>query len=357
VVAAGLALVVSPSARRLVGGLDAEAPQWSPSGDHLAFLVHDSLGVHVALYDFARRTHRVVGDTTPEADAEAFAWSPDGTQLAYAGPDVTGDGRDVIQVYDVATGAYRPLAAASWPHWRGDGSILAVCGPERPAFAEDLDDVHEHEAPGDPRTRFCRIDAETGEVSRTPLVAERGALLSPLLDRVIVERGTAEGTHWVVASVNTGETTRLPLPAGAVAPAWTPAGDRILFVTSARSGSDVWTMRDDGSDARRLLADAPIAEPRSVRLSGDGRLVFFAAPVAGDADAALRATGGPPVDLYVAPAGEGTPVRLTSRHPFKRRFAVSPDAKSIAYEILTGVKKPGGPGKREIWLMGRPERP
>ena len=50
-------------------------------------------------------------------------------------------------------------------------------------------------------------------------------------------------------------------------------------------------------------------------------------------------------------------IRLTSRHPFKRRYAVSPDAKSIAYEILTGVKKPGGPGKREIWLMGRPERP
>src|SRR6185503_16173444 len=155
-----IAVLLAPSARLLVGGLDAEAPVWSPTGDRLAFLVHDSLGVHVAVYDFARRTHRVVGDTTPEADAEAFSWSPDGRQLAYAGPDVTGDGRDVIQVYDVATEAYRPLAAASWPHWRGDGSILAVCGPERPAFAEDADDVHagddvhEPEAPGDPLTRF-----------------------------------------------------------------------------------------------------------------------------------------------------------------------------------------------------------
>lgn len=214
-------MVLSPSEHLLVGGLDASTPVWSPTGEHLAFLLHDSLGAHVGIYDFGSGTHRVVGDTTG-SDAGAFSWSPDGTRLAYAGPDVTGDGRGAINIYDVATGESKPLAAGSSPRFKGDGSILAECGPDRPQFAADSDEAEGATAEsGGEGAGSCRIDVATGEVSRT---------------------------------------------------------------------------------------DAPAQ-------------------------------------------------RVSNESPFPSRFAVSPDGKRIAYETLTDGKKPGGLGKREIWLTIRQERP
>jgi hypothetical protein len=55
----------------------------------------------------------------------------------------------------------------------------------------------------------------------------------------------------------------------------------------------------------------------------------------------------------VAPAGGGAPRRLANKHSFKHRYAVSPDGKRIAYEVLEDVKMIGGEGRSEIWVMSR----
>ena len=44
---------------------------------------------------------------------------------------------------------------------------------------------------------------------------------------------------------------------------------------------------------------------------------------------------------------------MTNTHPFKQRFAVSPDGKSIVYEVLQDLKLIGGAQKSELWLMRR----
>ncbi len=357
VVALGIGFLLRPATRLLVGGLDASTPVWSPTGEHLAFLVHDSLGVHVGVYDFARGAHRLAG-STPGEDASAVSWSPDGKRLAYTAFDVSGEGRDVIEIYDLAAAAAHVVAPGARPQWRADGSIVAVCGPERPPFAEDSDEaVGATSLSGDADTRFCRIDADTGEVIRTALAAEPGMALSPLLDRVLVSRPTAEGSAIFVASLEQGEVTRVAAPAQAANAAWTPAGDRIVFTVPGAAGVDLWTVRADGREPHLVIGGVAAADPASIRLSTDGTLVFFIAPVEGDQAAAQLATGGAPADLHVVPVGGGPAVRLASRHPWKRRYAVARDGKSIAYEILTRVRRPGGPGKREIWFMSRPERP
>jgi hypothetical protein len=51
--------------------------------------------------------------------------------------------------------------------------------------------------------------------------------------------------------------------------------------------------------------------------------------------------------------GGGKPRRLSSKHPFKHRYAVSPDGRRIAYEVLQDVTMIGGAGRSEIWVMSR----
>jgi Tol biopolymer transport system component len=134
---------------------------------------------------------------------------------------------------------------------------------------------------------------------------------------------------------------------------WTAAGDRILFARNGASGIEFWTMTEDGGDRQPVLTGVKVYDPGSVRLSADGKEVFFVAAVEGDPALAKLMTGEEPADLHVVKAGGSGPRRLANRHSFKHRYAVSPDGKRIAYEVLEDVKMIGGEGKSEIWLMSR----
>jgi Tol biopolymer transport system component len=194
------------------------------------------------------------------------------------------------------------------------------------------------------RPRFCRIDPRTGVVTRAGLGAEDGMALSPLLDRVLFERD-AEA---LVVDLEGGEPVRVLAAGEGESPRWTTAGDRIVYAARGASGMAFWTMRADGGDRRLLLQGVKGADPASVRLSPDGRDVFFAAAVEGEAGTADA------VDLHVAPAGGGETRRLSNRHAHKRRYAVAPDGARIAYEVAREEKSAGGISKSEIWLMSRP---
>ena len=119
------------------------------------------------------------------------------------------------------------------------------------------------------------------------------------------------------------------------------------------SGIDFWTARADGSDRQPVLTGVAVADPGSVTLSADRQAVFFVAPVEGDTAMAQAMTGDAPADLHVAEVGGGKPRRLANRHPFKQRFAVSPDGRQIAYEVGQDVRVLSGAGRSELWLMTR----
>jgi hypothetical protein len=89
-----------------------------------------------------------------------------------------------------------------------------------------------------------------------------------------------------------------------------------------------------------------------VTLSRDGRSVFFVASVPGEEGIAKVMTGESPADLHVAAVGSGTAKRLANRHPFKQRYAVSPEGDRIVYEVLQDVKLLSGAGKT-VPLMRR----
>lgn len=401
---------VFPDTRVLVSGdLRAYAPAWSPNGKLLAFALDDGHGPHLAVYDFKAGSYRPLASAAVY-DARSIAWSPDGMKIAYASAGTGDDYGEAVYVVDVASGQSKRLAAGTAPVWAAGGdSILMTCGPERPASMDDYAEM-------DWTPRFCTVNAVTGDVKRGAAITDYGMAVSPLVQKALSEksretataaaavpvstgdgefqdmtqrvaegnaRNIAQGSHnlsselharqymekrkasrdaarlpytgdLMVTDIGSGSVVQVTQDGQAAYGTWTPDGSRILFAANGSSGIEMWTMNADGSDRRLVVPGSiRIADPSSVTMSQDGHDVFFIAPVAGDPGLAKLMTGESPADLHVLRVGERTPRRLENKHPFKQRFAVSPDGKRVAYEVLQGVTMMGGAQKSELWLMKR----
>jgi Tol biopolymer transport system component len=391
------------------GDFRAFAPSWSPTGKHLAFLVNDGHSTRIAVYDFKAGSYRALAPVSAW-DSHGLAWSPDGLKIAYTAEGGE-DGEGAVHVLDVASGQTRRVAAGTGPMWDASGqSLLMTCGPERPTTMDEYTEV-------DWTPRYCTADAVTGTVKRGAAVADYyGAHVSPLLGKALSEKyaetaatttavsvksgdgafqdmaqsvaesnatNFAEGSRnlsrelqarkymerrkagrdvsrlpysvdVVVTDVGSGRATQITNDGAAAYATWTPDGSRILYATNGASGIEMWTMNADGGDRRMVVpSTVKIADPSAVTMSQDGRDVFFIAPVPGDPGLSKIMTGESPADLFVVRAGDKQARRLENKHPFKQRFAVSPDGKRIAYEVLQNVTMMGGAQRSEIWLLKR----
>lgn len=402
-----------PSSRIFVAGdFRAHAPVWSPTGKHLAFLMDDDKGTRLGIYDFSKGAYRKVGPVAAW-DAHSLSWSPDGTRLAYTATEGEGDWRQAVFTVDASGGVPKRIAAGSSPAWASDGgTLIMVCQPEsRPSYDEggasfSIDGE-------DWGGRYCRVDVAGGQVQKMALAPTFGAALSVLHEAVVFEqtagepseagdatgspseggfdslvdavaagraRNVAEGSRDLsrelearqyaqrraaamtaervpyaadlfVASLSGGQPVALTSDHQSAFPSWTADGDRILFATNGAAGLEFCTVGANGSGRQTVLSGVKGVDPQSVTLSPDGRYVFFVATVPGDAAVAKIMTGESPADLHVARVGAKTAKRLANRHAFKQRYAVSPDGKRIAYEVMQDVKLIGGAGKSELWLM------
>lgn len=166
------------------------------------------------------------GTRTPisnEGDVTALAWSPDGSRFAYAGSE--------IHIADVATGRSTSLADAVGSvgtiAWSPDGSGLAV-------------------------------DTFAGDRDRVIVLAADGSD-----QRTLVDQGG---------------------PQGPAAPAWSPDGTRIAYVsTPQKEGAvkghfsfEVWVIGADGSNPTRIFAgECCIGDWSGPIWSPDGNQVAF----------------------------------------------------------------------------------
>jgi len=398
---------VFPGTRRLVGGeFRAYAPAFSPTGNHVAFLIADGQSTRLAVYDMRQGKHRPLA-TISEG---GFSWSPDGNRLAYTASGGGDDWRGSVFVVDIATGQASKVAAGSTPVWSGSSTLIMLCSPEPPrAVSEDEPGSF---AETDWAQRYCRADVATGTVQRTRVAADFGMAVSGSVDAVVYEqvkqdestaasvappnkdfeqmvdrvtagraRNVAEGSRdlnreleakkyeerrraltqnqrlpyeadVVVASLDGGSPTLLTSGGQSAFPSWTADG-RVLYATNGAAGIEIWSMTAQGSDKRAMLRGVKLADPKAVQVTRDGRYVFFVAPVEGDPGLARTMTGEDPADIHIAPAGGNKASRLANQHPFKQRFTVSPDGKLVAYEVLQDIKLLGGAQRSEIWLTRR----
>ncbi len=183
------------------------------------------------------------------------------------------DGNMEIHVMDGdGTHVRRLTRAPSYDHapvWSPDGRRIAFMS-DRAGPSE----IHLMRADGSRQHRFSH--------STTTFRAIAGYAFDPLTRRLAFRAEDDGGTGDLYASrLDGGGRTQLTHAAAATAagaPAWSPDGARLAFVL--RSGpdrgydSDIWVMRPDGSDQRRLTATADVAESGPV-WSPDGRRLAF----------------------------------------------------------------------------------
>ena len=195
------------------------------------------------------------------------SWSPDGTRIAYRSE---GSGDTEIWVMNADGSDQRRLAAGLSPAWSPDGSMIAYaspgtepCPPGRGLGCTGLSIMN---ADGSGQHRVPNTDG--GEYPSWSPDGSRIAFNSNLTGEHVMYIAQADGSDVVDLSA-VGEGWQVD---------WSPDGSLILFASgrdqTAPGYDDIYVMRPDGSDVRRLTdqrAYTPAWSP-------DGQHIVFSAP-------------------------------------------------------------------------------
>jgi len=348
---------------------------WSPDGSRLAYSAEPAsnasdeqeYGSAVYVLDLdTKRATRVAAGSGP-------SWSPDGTRIALqcdgTPPEYDFTGEDspptLVRagapsgpcVVDVADGRARMLAVQMADHltfapdrpslvyetWADDAAAAepAAAGGESRLNAQGNDEFQqfaEDAVAGGPRNVY--------EGSRD-LGRRAEAMMYDQKRKAARAGGSFFATDVFVVGDDGSNPVRLTQGGHAGAARWTADG-RILFGQDSASGPQLMTMRPDGSDVRPVFSKpVAIGDPTRVAMTKDLKRVVYVGPVqvANEAIASVM-SGESAHDLYVSRVGDPSPKRLENKHPFKQRFALSPDGKRIVYEVRNGKS-----GKSELWVM------
>jgi hypothetical protein len=159
-------------------------------------------------------------------------------------------------------------------------------------------------------------------ITNTPSAHEAGASLSPDGQRVAFQLLAATADIYVVNVDGTGA-TNLTANAEAVNdynPSWSPAGDKIAFISTRDGAEEVYVMNADGTNQTRVTTTGGYSRPT---WSPDGsKIVFFQRYEQ---------------EIYSINADGTSLTRLTNNSVDDRDPAWSPDGSKIAFARNTGT--------------------
>ncbi len=274
--------------RRLLSG--AQGVQWSPDGTRLAYIQPgSSLGDALVIADRDGTNQRQLIRPGAGRHLHWPAWSADG-QAIYFIYTFQPWNTEQAEIYRVAAsgGAVEPVVRttrrAVYPAPMPDGSLLFSANPD----SVDLGLWWLSSRGGAPR----RLTTGIGEYAEARLSRDGRRLVAMVTEQ-----------RQSLVSVPVTATTPVPQPltdgyGGDLEPSCAPHSNRIVF-SSTRSGHrDLWTMDQDGRDARPLTSDA--SNDHHPAFSPDGRHVAFVSDRGGESG------------IWIVSAEGGTP-RLVAR--------------------------------------------
>ncbi|HEY3018070.1 MAG TPA: hypothetical protein VGJ23_04495 [Gaiellaceae bacterium] len=238
----GIAFTLAPKGRshvfvtrggkivQLTDGDDTElAPAWSPTGRRIAFQSNRDGNWEIYVMsaggtDVRRLTHDDAQDGEP-------SWSPDGKRIAFVR-----DGH-LYELQANGQGAHSLENDGEWPSWSPDGKALA----SDVEFGDHSFGLAVNE-PGGGLGEFGTPD------HRRPVWSPKGDVLA-------YQCGSRD--HWHICTLNpkTGSMHVLTgQDSDAFAPAWSPDGRRIAFISDRDGNDQLYVMRADGTEIVRLTS-------------------------------------------------------------------------------------------------------
>lgn len=297
---------------RLTSGLEDEVtPAWSPDGRHLAFLT-DLGGLWVMDLVSGERRNIAPG----EGFQDILSWSPDGRRIAVA------LNAEPFRLFEISLegGDSRPGGLLEWNVWTPDVSRISGAVAFSTLDRTGNGDVW---IVSDPATEPKRLTSDPAP--------DLHPAWSPAGDRIaFVSRrdGAHNGDIWVSLGIR-GPETRLTWLRSAHRPRWC-ADNRILFHSDRSDDGQphIWAV-SPGAPPRQLTNGPRETEPECVPATGD---VLYVGSI------------GRGSELFRMRFGGGDAIRLTSDGAAVRFPRASPDGSRVAF-----VSNRDGPW--EIFVM------
>lgn len=254
--------------------------------------------------------------------AELLTWSPDGSKLLFDG-DGTGDFE--LSVVDVESGTTAPLAPSPTS---SDGGASWSPDGERVVFFSDRDG------------RFAGyvVDVASGEVTRvTPESTGSVGDLTWSPDGSWIAYSISEQVDsevWIVRP-DGSDARRISTIPGATQPAWSPDGATLAIVAQPTDATTpgIYLLDLDTEEVEEL-ADTEYVDAFPV-WSPDGESVYFTSALPND-----DADGGTADDLFRVASSGGEPEAVTTDGiSVELEVDVAPNSRLIAFSVVRGGDK------------------
>ena len=161
--------------------------------------------------------------------------------------------------------AQEPAVGFQSVEWSPDGTRLLVTAIERRPDYSDYDPE---------KWRLVVVDIESGALRRIETGATTGCF-SPDGKKVAYAKSWGGGAEVFVMDLATGDRVNVSrTPGRSSAPAWSPDGARIVFVSGRDGAQELWTVAPDGSGAKRATQSGG-AKPFNPAWSPDGKEIAY----------------------------------------------------------------------------------
>jgi len=307
--------------RRVLDDIDTN-PTFSPDGTRLAFIrgypSERSQSVIVANID-GTGERRLATAASPDffpLDPDERAgpsWSPDGRSIAAPmGNGVTA----VIAIVDVEDGSIRKLGTRGWYNarrvgWLADSSAVLV------ATAENSASYFQHQVWAIP------VSGAAPRKITSDLNDYAGMSTTGAADAFVAVQISFTAAVWIAPSGDAARASVItnggPAMDGVGGLTWTPDG-RLIYFRATNAGSDLMSVKADGSESRTVVAGADANLHPAV--TPDGKYVFF-----------MSDRGHTNMDLWRSTLEGGDLRRLTSlkENDGVGRPSLSPDGRTVTY--------------------------
>jgi serine/threonine protein kinase/Tol biopolymer transport system component len=310
--------VLSGTPKKMIEDVDS-AISFAPDGRRVVFVRHSPAesGLFIANADGSGE-QKLVAFTQPDVFLVP-AWSPDGKVIAVSSRKVSGGFGIQLSVVQVADGAITTLGTQKWlgidgVAWLPDGSAIVLSARDQTPSSRSQ--IWEISYP-DGATR--RITNDLNEYSGVSLSSDASMLVTvqtDLVANVFVGSAAADEKNSRQVTQGSGRYNYV---------SWAP-DNRIVYISDAGGGADVWTMEADGSNQRQLTSDAGLNIFPS--LGPDGKYIVL------DSNRGLGLTA---FSVWRIGLDGSNPKRLTDGE-FDFFPTVTPDGRWVVFNRLSEQK-------------------